>query len=310
VTTALSDIVLSVLFQALQFTPLYLFAGMGEIISEKSGVVNLGLEGIMIISALAMYITDLFTGSPWLGILSALAIAAVVGILFGYLTVRLRLEQIVLGLAIYFFFLGISSQIYNTTSLPSVSFNNLNGIYIPLLSDIPILGKALFQQNILFYFSIVVVVAASYFLQRTSLGLRVRAVGENPKAADNMGVNVQKVRLLAVLTGAILMGLAGAYYEIGFVQSFQYDPMAGKGFIVLAMIYLANWGPYKTLFAAMSFNIVGVAASEYVNLSTTAIGGAAALFAMIPFVYLLALIPILGRSARPPRFLLKPYRKG
>lgn len=309
-TTAVSDIVVSVLYQALQFSPLYLFAGMGEIIGEKSGVVNLGIEGIMIVSLLTMYITDLFFRNPWIGIASALAIAAVVGLFFGYLAVQLRLEQIVLGLAIYFFFLGISSQIYNTTSLPSVSFSNLNGIYIPLISDLPIVGKVLFQQNVFFYFSIVVVIAVSYFLQRTSLGLRVRAVGENPKAADNMGVNVQKVRILAVMTGAVLMGLAGAYYAIGFVQSFQYDPLAGKGFIVLAMIYLANWGPYKTLFAAISFNIVGVAASEYVNLSSTAVGGASALFAMIPFVYLLALIPIMGRSARPPRFLLKPYRKG
>jgi simple sugar transport system permease protein len=256
-----------------------------------------------------MDIVDLFVG-PWLGILAALAIAGVVGVAFAYLSVYMRLEQIVLGLAIYFFFLGISSQIWNTTSLPSVAFSNIGNIHIPFLSDIPVLGKVLFQQNILFYLSIVLVVGVSYFLQKTSFGLRVRAVGENPKAADNMGVNVQKVRFLAVLLGALLMGLAGAYFAIVNVSSFNYDPLQGKGFIVLAMIYLANWGPYKTLFAAVSFNVVAVAASEYVNLSTTAIGGAAALYAMIPFVYLLALIPIMGRGARPPRFLLKPYRKG
>lgn len=271
---------------------------------------NLGIEGIMIISALAMLLVDLFTGSPWLGILAALAVAGLVGIAFGYLAVRLRLEQIVLGLAIYFFFLGLSSQIYNTTSLPQVAYSSIGNIYIPILSDIPVLGKVLFQQNVLFYLSIALVILVSYFLQKTSFGLRVRAVGENPKAADNMGVNVQKVRLLAVLAGATLMGLAGAYFVNNFVSSFNYDPLAGKGFIVLAMIYLANWGPYKTLFAAVSFNVVSVAASEYVNLSATAVGGAAALYAMIPFIYLLALIPILGRSARPPRFLLKPYRKG
>ena len=308
-TTALSDIVVGVLFQALAYSPLYLFAGMGEIIGEKSGVVNLGIEGVMIISALVMYTVDVFSGSPWLGILAALAVAGLVGALFAYLAVQMRLEQIVLGLALYFFFLGLSSQIFLTMN-PPTTFVNIGAIYIPYLSDLPVIGKVLFQQNFLFYLSLVLVVAVSYFLQRTSFGLRVKAVGENPKAADNMGVNVQKVRFLAVMGGAILMGLAGAYFEVAFLQSFQYDPFAGKGFIVLAMIYLANWGPYRTLFAAVSFNIVGVAASEYINLSATAIGGASALFVMIPFVYLLLLIPIMGRSARPPRFLLRPYRKG
>lgn len=309
-TTALADIIVGVLFQALQFTPLYLFAGMGEIIGEKSGVINLGIEGIMIISALTMYIVDLFVGSPWPAIMAALGVAAIVGALFAYLAVRIRLEQIVLGLAIYFFFLGLSSQIYNTTKLPSTPFAPVSGIYIPVLSDIPVVGKVLFQQNIFFYFALLLVVVVSYFLQRTSLGLRVRAVGENPKAADNMGVNVLKVRFLAVFVGALLMGLAGAYFEIGFLPSFNYDPLAGKGFIVLAMIYLASWGPYKTLFAALSFNIVAVGAAEYINLSPTAVGGSSALFVMIPYVYLLALIPLLGRRARPPKFLLKPYRKG
>ena len=309
-TTALSDIAVAVLFQAFAYSPLYLFAGMGEIIGEKSGVVNLGIEGIMLASALTMYITDLFLGSPWPAMLAALAVAGVVGAVFAYLAVNMRLEQIVLGLAIYFFFLGITSQIYSTTTIPTTAFANLGGIYIPVLSDIPILGKALFQQNIFFYFSIVLVVAVSYFLQRTTLGLRVRAVGENPKAADNMGVNVQKVRFLAVFVGSLLMGLAGIYFILVFLQSFQYDLLLGKGFIVLAMIYLANWGPYRTLFAAVSFNIVAVGASEYINLSPTAIGGSSALFVMIPFVYLLALIPIMGRGARPPKFLMKPYRKG
>ena len=138
----------------------------------------------------------------------------------------------------------------------------------------------------------------------------MRAVGENPKAADNMGINVTKVRYLATLFGALMFGIAGSYFAGNFVPNFQTDIIAGRGFIVLAMIYLANWGPYRTLFAAVSFNVVGVAASEYINLSSTAVGGASALFVMIPFVYLLLLIPIMGRSARPPRFLLRPYRKG
>jgi simple sugar transport system permease protein len=300
-----------VLFLALSYSPLYLFAGLGEIIGEKAGVVNLGIEGVILASALAAYATDLFFGNPWIAILSGLAVAGVIGALFGYLAVQVRMEQIVLGLAIYFFFLGLTSQIYSSTHFPKVPFAYISGIYIPILSDIPIIGRALFQQNVIFYLSVFLVVVVSYFLQRTSLGLRVRAVGENPKAADNMGINVQKTRFLAVLTGAMLMGLAGAYYEISVLQSFTYDPFLGKGFIVLAMIYLANWGPFKTLFAAVTFNVVAVAASQYTNLSSVSPPPGETAFAnMIPFIYLLILIPLLGRNSRPPRYLLKPYVKG
>jgi simple sugar transport system permease protein len=172
------------------------------------------------------------------------------------------------------------------------------------------LGPVLFQQNILVYFSLLLVVGVAYFLDRTSYGLRVRAVGENPKAADNMGVNVNKVRFLATLAGAMLAGLAGVYFSFAFVQSFQFDIIAGRGFVALAIIYLANWGPYKTLFAALSFNIVYATQSEVVSISSIALAGSSQLFNMLPYVYLLALIPLLGRRARPPKFLLKAYRKG
>jgi simple sugar transport system permease protein len=138
----------------------------------------------------------------------------------------------------------------------------------------------------------------------------VRAVGENPKAADNMGVNVNKVRFLATLFGALMFGIAGFYFAGNFVPAFQTDIIAGRGFIVLAMIYFANWKPYRTLFAALSFNIVYAAQSEFVATSTIALGGSSTLFNMLPYVFLLALIPIFGRKARVPKFMLKPYRKG
>jgi simple sugar transport system permease protein len=135
-------------------------------------------------------------------------------------------------------------------------------------------------------------------------------VGENPKAADNMGVNVLKVRFLTVLFGAVMAGLAGAYFTIAFLQNFQFDIILGRGFIALAIIYLANWKPYRALFAAITFNIVYATQSVFVSLSGIATQGSSQLFNMVPYVFLLALIPILGRSARPPKYLLKPYQKG
>ncbi|MDV3277052.1 MAG: ABC transporter permease [Nitrososphaerales archaeon] len=310
-TDLLTNVLIGIFSTTLQLSPLYIFAGMGEIVAEKSGVANMGIEGIMLMAAFTTLAVDFTTGNPWLGILAALAVAGLIGAIFAYLTVRLRLDQIVLGLAVYLFGLGLSFVLYSSFAGGGASLtHNIPNIYIPFLSDIPIVGRVLFQQNPLVYFALALVIVISFFLGRTSLGLRVRAVGENPKAADNMGVNVLKVRFLAVLLGAMLAGLAGAYFEIGFLQSFQFDIIAGRGFIALAMIYLANWGPFKTLFAAISFNIVYAAQSEFVSISGIATAGSSQLFNMLPYVFLLALIPILGRKARFPKYLLKPYRKG
>ena len=311
----LTDVIVGVFSTTMALSPFYLFAGLGEIVAEKSGVVNLGIEGIALMSLLTTFVVDFATGNPWLGLLAALGAAGIIGAFFAFLAVRMRLDQIVLGIAVYLFGLGMSFVIYNalyvcsTCSAPP-QFVNISHIYIPILSDIPVLGPVLFQQNILVYFSLLLVVGVAYFLDRTSYGLRVRAVGENPKAADNMGVNVNKVRFLATLAGAILAGLAGVYFSFAFVQSFQFDIIAGRGFVALAIIYLANWGPYKTLFAALSFNIVYATQSEIVSISSIALAGSSQLFNMLPYVYLLALIPLLGRRARPPKFLLKAYRKG
>lgn len=311
-TVLLSNVLIGIFSTTLRLSPLYLFAGLGEIVTEKSGVANMGIEGIMLMSLFTTYAVDLTTGNPWLAILAALGVAGLIGVIFALLAVQMRLDQIVVGLAVYLSGIGLSFVLFNTfagtRTLPA--FVNIPNVHIPYLSDIPVVGQILFQQNILVYFALALVVLVSYFLGRTSLGLRVRAVGENPKAADNMGVNVLKVRFLAVLFGAVLAGLAGAYFNVGFLQNFQFDIISGRGFIALAMIYFANWGPYKTLFAALSFNIVYATQSEFVSIASTAIAGSSQLFNMLPYVFLLALIPILGRKARPPKYLLKPYKKG
>ncbi len=270
---------------------------------------NLGIEGIALLSLLTTFVVDYATGNPWVALLAALAVGGVVGIIFSFMAVQLGLGQIVLGLAIYLFGLGMSYAIYESlfqchTCAPTPTFVNIPPIHIPGLSD------TAYHINILTYLAFALVPIVAYFLSRTSLGLRVRAVGENPKAADNMGVNVNKVRFLAARFGSVMAGLAGAYFSFTFVQAFQYDRIGGLGFIALAMIYLANWGPYKTLFAAVTFNLVYAIQSEIVSTSAIYAGGTSTLFNMLPYIYLLALIPILGRSARPPKFLMKPYKKG
>jgi simple sugar transport system permease protein len=306
-----SDIIASILSTMLQLSPFYIFAGMGEIVSEQAGVANLGLEGIMLISLVTTFIVEYMTGNAWVALLVAMGIAGAVGAFFALTAIKLRMDQIAAGLAIYLFGLGISFVIFNTV-YPSGLTPNYVGLP-PLLSDwntVPYAGVILLKQNVLVYVSLVFVVATAFFLSRTSFGLRVRAVGENPKAADNMGVNVNKVRFLAVLFGAVTFGVAGFYYAGNFVAGFQTDIIAGRGFIVLAMVYFANWKPYRALFAALSFNLVYALQIEYVSLSGSAVASFTTLFNMIPYVFLLALIPVFGRKARIPKFLLKPYKKG
>jgi ABC-type uncharacterized transport system permease subunit len=310
-TVAISDIAIAILSTTMALSPFYVFAGMGEIVAEKSGVANMGLEGIMLMSLVTTFIVEYMTGNAWIALLAALGIAGVVGAFFAFMAIRVRLDQIALGLAIYLFGLGISFVVINIVYPTGLTPNYLGlpAIYADW-DKVPYIGIIFLKQNVLAYASLVLVVLTGFFLSRTSLGLRVRAVGENPKAADNMGVNVNKVRFLATLFGCFMFGVAGFYFAGNFVNGFQTDIIAGKGFIVLAMIYFANWKPYRTLFAALSFNIVYAAQSEYVTISGFGVASFSTLFNMLPYVFLLALIPVFGRKARMPKFLLKPYKKG
>lgn len=302
-----SSFTIAVLSTTLQLSPFYLFAGMGEIVSEKSGVANMGIEGIMLMSLVTTFLVDFLTGNPWIALIAAIGVAGVFGAFFAFLAISARLDQIALGLAIYLLCLGMSFVIYNT-AYPSGLAPNYVGL--PPLSaswnTIPVIGTIFLKQNVLAYASIVVVALTAFFLNRTSFGLRVRSVGENPKAADTMGVNVNKVRFLATLFGALMFGISGAYFAGNFVPAFQTDIIAGRGFVVLAMIYFANWKPYRALFAALSFNLVYAAQ----NILGSGSASATTLYNMLPYVFLLALIPVFGRRAKAPKFLLKPYRKG
>ena len=305
------SITTAVLSTTLTLSPFYLFAGMGEIVSEKSGVANMGLEGIMLMSLVTTLIVDNVTGNPWVALFAAIGTAGAFGIIFAFFAINVRLDQIALGLAIYLFGLGFSLIVYEV-AYPSGLAPNYIGLP-PIFSGwgtVPYIGIILLKQNVLVYISIALVAFTALFLNRTSLGLRVRAVGENPKAADNMGVSVTKVRFLATLFGALMFGVAGSYFAGNFVPGFQTNIIAGRGFIVLAMIYFANWKPYRVLFAALSFNIVYALQNEYISISGSSVASVSTLYNMLPYVFLLVLIPVFGRKARAPKFLLKAYRKG
>lgn len=313
----MTDPIVNALSLTVTLTPVFLFATLGEIVSEKSGVANLGIEGLMLLSAYASFAVDAFLGNPLLAILIAMATAGVFGVIFCALTLRLRTDVVATGLGLWLFGVGFSFVLFRT--LPVIEQTKtiplLGPVTIPILSPLPILGPILFQQNPLVYIGLALVPLVSLLLNRTPLGLRIRAVGENPKAADTMGVNVQRIRFLAVMVGVLLMGLSGAYFQLGGTPSgaigpgqFNINELAGRGFIALAMVYFANWNAYKALSAIFLYNLVDSLQSYYGALP--GMQGYNQLFAILPYLLVIALIPILGRKARAPKYLNVPYTKG
>ncbi len=306
-------VIASVLFQSLFLLPLLLYTSLGEIIAEKSGVVNLGVEGLMLMAAVSSFSVDYVTKNPWLGVLASLGVVAVLGLLFGFLTITLYVDQVVAGLGMYLFGLGFSGILFGIFSGGSLgaglsSVPTIGRINIPILSSLPVIGTVLFSQNLLVYLAIVLVPSVYYLLRRTGLGLRIRAVGENPKAADSMGVSVVKVRYIAILTGAILAGVSGAYLAVGDTGSFQVGYTLGRGFVALAMVYLANWNPFKAFLAVFVYDLVDSAQTAVV-IATPSLASSSYLLSLLPYLFVIAMIPILGRKARAPKYLTVPYKK-
>jgi simple sugar transport system permease protein len=232
-------------------TPI-LFAALGELLTERAGVLNLGLEGIMLIGGVSGFAAASMFMNPWAGLIAALLAGAVVGLFFGVLCIHLRADQIVSGLALAIFGIGLSAFLGKPLlgmTLP-VPFRDFP---IPVLSEIPIVGKALFQHDALVYLSYVLVAFFWYWIYRTRPGLHMRTVGENPRAADTLGVSVKGVRYLYTMLGGALVAVGGAYLCIAYVPSWLENITAGRGWIALAVVIFAGWNPIVALGGAYLF---------------------------------------------------------
>ncbi len=237
-------------------TPL-LIAALGELVTERSGVLNLGVEGMMIMGAIAGFAFALLTGNPYVGVLAGIVFGALFSVLFAFLTVTLVTNQVATGLALTILGLGISGLWGEAfVGVPGVK---LQPIVIPLLSDIPFLGKLLFAQDIIFYMSILLLVGTSWFLFKSRAGLTLRAVGDNHTSAHALGISVAKVRYLAVMFGGACSGLAGAYMSLVYTTQWIENMTAGRGWIALALVVFASWRPNRVLIGAYLFGAVGIA---------------------------------------------------
>ena len=291
-------------------TPL-IFGTLGELICERSGVLNLGIEGIFTAGAMSGWLAVYLGADLWTGVLVAASVGAAFGLLHAALTVPLGLSQHVTGLGITLLATSASYFTYRIV-LPDVTtpprIEPFRPIEIPLLSDLPFLGPVLFQQTPLTYLAILLVGIVAYVLARTPLGLALRAVGENPAAVEAQGLSVAGLRIGAVVAGSALMALGGAFLTLSAFNAVFFEMVAGRGWICIALVVFASWGPGKALLGALLF---GAFDAFQVRLQQTVGAGIPyQVFLMLPYALSIAALVVMSRRATYPAALMVPYVKG
>lgn len=236
-------------------TPLVI-ASLGELVAERSGVLNLGVEGMMIMGAVCAFAAAHMSGSPYLGIIAGIAGGTVFSLLFGFLTLTLVTNQVATGLALTILGLGLSGMLGESfVGLPGVK---LQPIVFPFLSDIPFIGPLLFRQDLIFYMSIALVVGISWFLFKSRMGLKLRAIGDSHASAHALGINVIATRYLAIMFGGACAGLAGAQLSLVYTPQWVENMSAGRGWIALALVVFASWRPWRVLAGGYLFGAVTI----------------------------------------------------
>ena len=290
-------------------TPI-LLAALGLLLMNRSGLINIGAEGIMLIATFIAVMATYFTKSVWLGLFFAMLSGALMGLLFAFLTVTIRANQIVVGAAFNILGTGISAMLYRIVfgmSTDVISVEGFSELSIPLLSKIPVIGPALFSHMPIVYIAFLLVPAVSYFLFKTPSGLNLRSVGENPKAADTLGVHVYRVRYAAAIAGGMLIAAGGAFLSTGLLHFFAEDMVAGRGFIALAAVIFGKYKPSGVMIAAMLFALGNVAAN-----AMQAMGSAIPYNFLVMIPYLLTIVALAGFAGKAvaPAAAGKPYKKG
>lgn len=236
-------------------TPLVI-AALGELVTERAGVLNLGVEGMMIMGAALAFAATQVTGSPYVGVVAGILGGALFSLLFGFLTLTLVANQVATGLALTILGLGLSGQIGEP--YVGVSGIKLQPIAIPLLADIPFLGPLLFRQDLIFYLSVALVVGIGWFLFSSRAGLKLRAIGDNHASAHALGIHVIRTRYLAVMFGGACAGLAGAQLSLVYTPQWVENMSAGRGWIALALVVFASWRPWRVLAGGYLFGAVSI----------------------------------------------------
>jgi simple sugar transport system permease protein len=289
-------------------TPI-IFATMGEILSERAGVLNLGIEGIMLMGAMTGFLVTFSSGSVWLGVFAAAGIGMVLALLMAFLAVYLGLSQHVSGLGITLFSTGLAMFVYRlhfgSPTMPPI-IQPFKQVTLPILSKIPLIGPGLFTQYSLTYIAWILVAVISILLYKTNLGLKIRTVGENPVVADTVGVNVIWTRTLCLVAGGALMGIGGAFLTLAHQNMFLIDVIGGRGWVAIAMVIFGNWDPVKGTLGALIFGLMD---GLQLRLQNMGIAIPFHIFLMIPYLLTIVALISVSRNASVPASLLKPYRR-
>jgi ABC-type uncharacterized transport system permease subunit len=302
------NVLIGVLSSGVRLATSYLYAAIGETFGQISGVLNLGVEGIMLVSAYAAYIVVLKTESLGLGLGAAILVGAAMGLGMAFISVTLKAEQGISGIGVYLFGLGLSDLLYRVTIKSPQTINGFPSITIPGLTSIPILGPILFNHNLLVYGAFAMVPLAWFVLNKTTFGLKIRAVGQNPEAADSLGISVARIRYATLMLGGAFSGVAGASLSIALLNIFQQNLTAGQGFIAVALVYFGAWKPVRVMAGCLLFSMVN-ALQLYIQ--TLGIPLPSDIALMMPYVLTIVALMLAARQAvAQPAALTKPFERG
>ncbi len=308
------DILISASFwtAAIRIASPLIFAALGELICERAGVLNLGIEGIMVVGAFAGWLTVYLGGGLWFGVAVAMLSGMAFGLLHATLTVPFGLSQHVVGLGITLLATSLTYYCYRL-ALPSVTsppkIEAFQPYEVPFLSDIPLIGEAVFSQTPLTYLAFVLAVVVSVTLYRTPLGLAVRAAGENPASVAAQGLSVTGIRMGAVMVGSGLMAVGGAFLTMSAFNSFFFEMVNGRGWICIALVVFGSWKPGKTLLGAVLFAAFD---ALQIRVQQTPLGADIPyqIFLMAPYILSILALVIMSRRAQVPAALMVPFNKG
>lgn len=299
-------VLVGVLASGIRLATPYLYAALGETFGQRSGVLNLGVEGQMLLGAFSAFYVVRMTGNLWLGILVAIIVGAAMGLAMAYVSVNLQAQQGISGIGFYLFGLGMSDLLFNKLLGNVETVSGFGPVDIPVLSDIPYLGEIFFRQNILVYIAFALVPVAWFVLNKTTLGLKIRAVGENPEAADSLGVSVLRIRYFTLILGGMLSGIAGASLSIALLNVFQQNLTSGLGFIAVALVYFGGWRPWGVLVGALLFSMVN---SLQLWVQVLRIPIPSDIAVMMPYVLTILALVVTTQRVRGPSALTKPFKR-
>ena len=289
-------------------TPL-LFAAIGEILSQKAGNLNLGIEGLMLIGAISGFYVANLTDNKWIGLLAALIICALLGLVFAFIIITLRANQVAAGIALTIFCTGLSSFV-GKSMIGVVASSYFTPLSLPTLVKITVIGK-IFEQDLLVYLAFLLAIGAWFLLYRTRAGLHLRAVGDDPGTADSVGINVYTTRYLYLIVSSVSAGLAGAYLSLAYSPSWIDSMAAGRGWVTIALVSFALWNPLRAIGGAYLFGIIS---SLGFRLEAVGVAVPSYFLRMTPYLLSILILILVCRSMKDkkmiaPAFLCVPYER-